>query len=73
MEKVKTYMHGNTLILHTPLTSEVGLKGQLLKLCRCKYTFFIKQSTKLYLTGGCYDLNNTKGEIQVKIIGTYVL
>ena len=34
--KVKTYMQGNTLNLHTILTSEVGFKGQILKLCRCK-------------------------------------
>ena len=26
-----------TLNLHTPLTSGVGFKGQILKLCRCKY------------------------------------
>ena len=52
-------MQGNTLNLHTPLTSGVGLKGQILKLCRCKYIFFfiIKLSTKTYLTGVCYDLN----------------
>ena len=56
-------MQGNTLNLHTPLTSGVGLKRQLLKLCRCKYTLFIKQSTKTYLTGGCYDLNDTEGEL----------
>ena len=50
-------MQGNTLNLHTPLTSEVGLKGKILKLCSCKYIFFIKLSTKTYLTGLCYDLN----------------
>ena len=35
-----------TLNLHTILTSEVGFKGQILKLCRCKYIyiFFIKLS-----------------------------
>ena len=38
--KVKTYMQGNTLNLHTPLTSGVGFKGQILKLCRCKYYTF---------------------------------
>ena len=45
--------------LYTPLTSGVGLKGQILKLCRCKYIyiFFIKLSTKTYLTGICYDLH----------------
>ena len=54
-------MHGNTLNLHTILTSEVGFKGQILKLCRC-----IEQSTKTYLTGICYDLNDTVGELRVR-------
>ena len=40
VEEVKTYMQGNTFNLHTPLTSGVGFKGQILKLCRCKYTFY---------------------------------
>ena len=57
-------MHGNTLNLHTPLTYGVGFKGQILKLCRCKY-ICIKLSTKTYLTGVCYDLNNTEGELRV--------
>ena len=58
-------MQGNTLNLHTPLTSGVGFKGQILKLCRCKY-IFIKLSTKTYLTSVCYDLNNTEGELRVR-------
>ena len=60
-------MQGNTLNLHTILTSEVGFKGQILKLCRCKY-IFIELSTKtyLYLTGVCYDLNDTVGELRVR-------
>ena len=37
VEVVKTYMQGNTLNLHTPLTSGVGFKGHIL--CRCKYIF----------------------------------
>ena len=48
-------MQGNTLNLHTPLTSGVGFKGQkdkILKLCRCKYI--------------CYDLNDTEGELRVR-------
>ena len=57
-------MQGNTLNLHT-LTTGVGLKGQILKLSRFKYFFFIKLSTKTYLTGVCYDLNDTEGELQV--------
>ena len=58
-------MQGNTLNLHTILTSEVGFKGQILKLCRCKY-FFIELSTKTYLTGVCCDLNDTEGELRVR-------
>ena len=69
---MQTYMQGNTLFLHKPLTSGVGLKGQLLKLCRCKYTFFIKQNTKPYLTGGRCDLNDTEDKLQVKMIGILV-
>ena len=60
-------MKGNTLNLHTPLTSGVGFKGQILKLCRCKYIFiFIKLSTKTYLTDVCYDLNDTESELRVR-------
>ena len=40
VEVVYTYMQGNTLNLHTILTSEVGFRGQILKLCRCKYIFY---------------------------------
>ena len=61
-------MQGNTLNLQTILTSEVGFKGQILKLCRCKY-IFIELSTKTYLTGVCYDLNDTVGELRVKLTG----
>ena len=60
-------MQGNTLNLHTPLTSVVGFKGQILKLCRCKY-IFIKLSTKAYLTGVCFDLNDTEGELRVRFL-----
>ena len=28
------------------------------------FIFFIKLSTKTYLTGICYDLNNTEGELR---------
>ena len=59
-------MQGNTLNLHTPLTSGDGFKGHISKLCRCKYIFFIKLSTKTYLTGICYDLNNTEGELNAR-------
>ena len=64
--KLKWYIQGNTLNLHTILTSEVGFKGQILKLCRCKDIFFIELSTKTYLTGVCYDLNDTVGELRVR-------
>ena len=62
-------MQGNTSNLHTPLTPGVGLKGQILKLCRCKYIFFIKLSTKTYLTGVCYDLNDTEDELRFRQVG----
>ena len=39
VEEVLTYMQGNTLNLHTPLSSGIGFKGQILKLCTCKYIF----------------------------------
>ena len=58
-------MQGNTLNLHTILISEVRFKGQILKLCRCKY-IFIEISTTAYLTGVCYDLNDTVGEFRVR-------
>ena len=61
-------MQGNTLNLHTPLTSVVGFKGQILKLCRCKY-IFIRLSTKRYLTGVCYDLNDTENELRGRLMG----
>ena len=61
-------MQGNTLNLHTPLTSGIGFKDQILKLCRCKYIFFIKLSTKTSLTGVCYDLNNTEGERRIYVL-----
>ena len=59
-------MQGNSLNLQKTLTSWVGFKSQILKLCRCKYIFFIKLITKTYLTGVCYDLNNTEGEPRVR-------
>ena len=60
-------MEGNTLNLHTPLTSGVGFNGQILKLCRCKLSIlFIKLSTKTYLTRVCCDLNDTEGELRVR-------
>ena len=65
-------MQDYTLNLHTPLTSGVGLKGQILKLCRCKY-FFIKLSATTYLTGVCHVPNDTEGELRVYLNGIYVL
>ena len=58
-------MQGNTLNLHTILTSEVGFKGQILN-CADVSIFFNELSTKTYLTGVCYDLNNTVGELRVR-------
>ena len=40
VEEVWTYMQGNTLNFHISLTSGVGFKGQIMKLCRYKYTFY---------------------------------
>ena len=45
-EEVQTYMTDTTLNLHTPLTSGVGFNGQLLKLCRCEYTFSLNKTLK---------------------------
>ena len=42
-----------------------GDNGQILKLCRCKH-ILIELSTKTYLTGVCYDLNDTVGELRVR-------
>ena len=51
--------------LYTPLTPGVGFKGQILKVADVSM-FFIKLSTKTYLTGVCYDLNDTEGELMVR-------
>ena len=45
---------GKNLNLRTPLTSGVGFKGQISR----------ELSNKTYLTGICYDLNNTEGELK---------
>ena len=60
-------MQGNTLNLHTPLTSGVGFKGQILN-CADVSIFFIKLSTKTYLTSVCYVLNDTEGELRVYVL-----
>ena len=61
-------MQGNTLNSHTLLTSGVGLKGQIMKLCRFNYILF-NLSTKSYLTCFRYDLNDIEDELQVLISG----
>ena len=61
-------MQGNTLNLHTPLTPGVGFNGQLLKLCRCKYTYSLNKALKHTKKAVV-----TEGELQVKIIEIYVL
>ena len=58
-------MKGYISNLHTPLTSGFVFKGQILSADVSIY-FFIKLSTKAYLTGVCYDLNNTEGELRVR-------
>ena len=60
-------MQGNTLNLHTPLTSGVGFKGQILN-CADVSIFCIKLSTKTYLTSVCYVLNDTEGELRVYVL-----
>ena len=40
-KEVKINMQAKTLTLNTPFTSGVGLKGQILKFCRCKYIFYL--------------------------------
>ena len=55
-------MQGNTLNLHTILTSDVGSDIEIVQM----YIFFIELSTKTYLTGVCYDLNDTVGELRVR-------
>ena len=61
-------MQGNTLNFHTPLTSGVGFIGQILNCADVSIFFFIKLSTKTYLTGVCYDLNDTEGELRVYVL-----
>ena len=57
-----------TLWIYThPWPLGLSLKGHMLKLCRCKY-IFIKVITKKYLTGVCYDLNDTEGELRVYVL-----
>ena len=74
LEEVSTYMQGNTLNLHTPLTSRFGLKGQILKLCRFKYIniFFIKLSTKIYIDNWdlCFVIYMFLSNTRVGISGT---
>ena len=53
-------MVANILPTDTPSTQGVGSKGQTI------FYFFIKLSTKAYLTGVCYDLNDTEGELRVR-------
>ena len=60
-------MQDNTLNLPTSLISRVGFKGQHFEIVQIYvYFFFIKLSTKTYLTGVYYDLNDTEGELRVR-------
>ena len=61
-------MQDNTMNLHTPLTSGVGFKGQILNCADVSIFFFIKLSTKTCLTGVCYDLNDTEGQLRVYVL-----
>ena len=59
-------MQDNTLNLPTSLISRVGFKGQDIEIVQIYVYFFIKLSTKTYLTGVYYDLNDTEGELRVR-------
>ena len=65
-------MQCNTLNLHTPLTFGVGLKGQLLKLCRCKCIFFYQTKHENIHDRGLFDLNDTEGELGLFVLLLYV-
>ena len=55
-----------TLWIYThPWPLGLGLKVRYWN-CADVSIFFIKLSTKTYLTGVCYDLNNTEGELRVR-------
>ena len=57
-------MQGNTLNLHTPLTSGVWSKIRYWNYADVSI-LLIELSTKTYLTGVCYDLNDTEDELRV--------
>ena len=69
-------MVANILPTDTPLTQGMGSKGQTMYFSESSHAayqikadvsiFFIKLSTKTYLTGICYDLNDTEGELMVR-------
>ena len=72
-------MVANILPTDTPSTQGVGSKDQTISFSESSHVtdtlalwgwvsifFFIKLSTKTYLTGVCYDLNDTVGELRVR-------
>ena len=75
-------MVANILPTDTPSTHGVGSKGQTIYFSESSHVayqikaddagsadvsiFFIELSTKTYLTGVCYDLNDTVGELRVR-------
>ena len=58
-------MQGNTLNLHTTLTSGVEMKVRYTNCADVSIIFFIKLSTKSYLKGVFYDRNDTEVELRV--------
>ena len=45
------------------------LRPRFKAFCGSISIFFIELSTKTYLTGVCYDLNDTVGELRVREMG----
>ena len=48
------------------MTCDTLINKYLLTYLLTLSVFFIKLSTKAYLTGVCYDLNDTEGELRVR-------
>ena len=70
VKEVQSNMQCNTLNLHTSLDSGVGFERSDIEIVQIKIFFIIiKLSTKTCLTGICYDINDTGGELRVWING----
>ena len=61
------FIHTLDLWIYThPWPLGFGLKVRFWNCAEVSILFFIKLSTKTYLTGVCYDLNDTEGELRVR-------